>query len=168
LLELLVVLGIVAILVGITFPVISQLRSRAQRVQCSTNLRSLFIATELYLQQNEHWPQIEESDDDNDAATADSSGGWIAALKPFGISEKTWICPSVQNSLGNPDISDPNNMRADYIATPFDDKPMTPHQWPRQPWFAEVGDVHGHGNLIIFTDGSISDLKTVAAKQAGK
>jgi len=31
-------------------------------------------------------------------------------------------------------------------------------------WFAEVGDVHGHGNLIIFTDGSISDLKTVTGK----
>jgi len=27
-----------------------------------------------------------------------------------------------------------------------------------------VGDVHGNGNLIIFTDGSISDLKTVAAQ----
>jgi len=26
----------------------------------------------------------------------------------------------------------------------------------------------GHGNLIIFTDGSISDLKTVVASQSGK
>ena len=34
----------------------------------------------------------------------------------------------------------------------------------REPWFAEVGDVHGNGNLIIFTDGSISDLNTVAKK----
>jgi hypothetical protein len=50
----------------------------------------------------------------------------------------------------------------------FDDKPTTPHQWPRQPWFAEVGDGHGHGNLIIFTDGSIGDLKTVVASQSGK
>jgi hypothetical protein len=44
----------------------------------------------------------------------------------------------------------------------FDDKPMTPFQWPRQPWFAEIGNVHGNGNLIVFADGSISDLKTVA------
>ena len=44
----------------------------------------------------------------------------------------------------------------------------TPHQWPRQPWFAEIGDVHGNGQLIIFTDGSISDVNTVAKKQSGK
>ncbi len=35
-------------------------------------------------------------------------------------------------------------------------------------WFVEAGDVHGHGNLIIFTDGSISDLKTVASNQPAK
>jgi len=161
LLELLVVFGIIAVLVGISFPISAQLRSRAQRVQCSANLRNLYIATELFVQQNGSWPQIEENDDDEDAPV-DFGNGWIAALKPFGISEKTWICPTVQNLLGNPDIS--QNPRVDYVATPFDDKPTTPHEWPRQPWFAEVGDVHRHGNLIIFTDGSISDLRTVAGK----
>src|ERR1700730_521281 len=40
---------------------------------------------------------------------------------------------------------------------------MTPHEWPTQPWFIETGDVHGTGNLIVFTDGSISDLKTIVA-----
>ncbi|HEV2045932.1 MAG TPA: hypothetical protein VGQ95_04965 [Chthoniobacterales bacterium] len=42
--------------------------------------------------------------------------------------------------------------------------------WPRQPWFGEIGNVHvhGNGNLIVFTDGSISDLNTVAKKQSGK
>lgn len=44
---------------------------------------------------------------------------------------------------------------------PFDDKPTTSHQWPRQPWFVENVDIHGNGNLIVFTDGSIDDLKTV-------
>jgi hypothetical protein len=66
--------------------------------------------------------------------------------------------------MQNPDYLKPENARVDYVATPFDDKPTTPDQWPRQPWFAEVGDVHGHGKLIIFTDGGITDLKTVAGK----
>jgi hypothetical protein len=87
------------------------------------------------------------------------------ALQPFGVSRKTWICPTIQDLLRNPDYSRPENARADYFAMPFDDKPTTPHQWPRQPWFVETGDVHGNGNLIIFTDGSISDLKTVAGRQ---
>src|SRR4051794_18456880 len=62
LLELLVVLGIVAVLAAVIFPLSSQLQSRAQRVQCSANLRSLYIATELFVQQNGSWPQIGESD----------------------------------------------------------------------------------------------------------
>jgi hypothetical protein len=65
-----------------------------------------------------------------------------------------------------PDYSKPENAPLDYMPMPFDDKPTTPHQWSRQPWFVEIGDVHGNGNLIIFTDGSISDLKTVAGNQS--
>ena len=165
LLELLVIVGIIAILVAVTFPVLSQLRSRAQRVQCSANLRSLHVATELFIQENGSWPQIEENDDDKDAP-ADFGNGWIVALKPFGVSEKTWICPTVQNQLGNPDTT--QNARVDYVATPFDDKPTTPHEWPTQPWFAEVGNVHGHGNLIVFTDGSIRDLNTIVKNVSKK
>jgi hypothetical protein len=67
----------------------------------------------------------------------------------------------MQNFMGNPDYLQPENARIDYIPMPFDDKPETPHRWPTAPWFAETGDVHGNGNLIIFTDGSISDLKTI-------
>ena len=168
LLELIIVFVIIAILSILTLPVISGLRARAQRVQCMANLRSLYTASELFIQQNGSWPQIVMPDDDSDSAEQKYAKSWIDALAPFGPTQKTWICPTIQNLLGNPDLSDPSNARLDYVATTFDDKPMTPHQWSRQPWFAEVGDMHGHGNLIIFTDGTISDLKTVAAKQTGK
>ena len=127
------------------------------------NLRNLYIGAEAYLQQNGSWPQIEEEDSETGEAAA-----WIAALKPFGPTEKTWICPTVQALMQNPDYTKAENVRVDYFATSFDDKPTSSHEWPRQPWFAEIADVHGHGNLIIFTDGSISDLKTVLSNQAGK
>ena len=159
LLEILVVLVIIGILVTLSFPLVSGLRARAQRIQCTANLRSLYTGAELYVQTNGSWPQIAVTDDEEKYAA-----DWIAALKPFGPTQQTWICPTIQNLLGNPNFSDPLNVRTDYVATTFDDKPTTPHLWPRQPWFAEVGDVHGNGNLIIFTDGSISDLNTVAAK----
>jgi hypothetical protein len=133
-----------------------------------TNLRSLYAATELFIQQNGNWPQIPIPDDESDSAEQQHAKAWIDALAPFGPTQQTWICPTTQNLLGNPDLSKSENTRIDYFTTSFDDKPLTPHQWPRQPWFAEVGDVHGNGNLLIFTDGSISDLKTVAAKQPGK
>jgi type II secretory pathway pseudopilin PulG len=166
LLELTIVIVVIAVLVAITVPVVSGLRSRAQRVQCSANLRSLYVAAESYLQQNGSWPQI--SEDDSDSAEQDYATRWIAALKPFGPTDKTWICPTIQELMQNPDLSKLENTRVDYIAMPFDDKPMTPHQWPRQPWFVETGDVHHHGNLIVFTDGSITDLKTVVQNQTAQ
>jgi hypothetical protein len=122
------------------------------------------VAAESSLQQNGSWPQIAIAD--SDSAEQDYAKAWIAALKPFGPSEKSWICPTIQNLLQNPDYMKPENARIDYIVMAFDDKPMTPHQWPHQPWFAEVGDVHGNGNLIIFTDGSVSDLKSIVRKSS--
>jgi prepilin-type N-terminal cleavage/methylation domain-containing protein len=163
-LELIVVIVVVCILAVLLVPVIAHMQARAQRVQCTANLQSLYAATELYIQQNGSWPQIHLTDD-SDAAEQDYAHRWIAALAPFGPNQKTWICPTIQ-ALMKSDLNKPENTRVDYIATTFDDKPTTPHQWPRQPWFAEAGDVHGNGNLIIFTDGSISDLGTIAKASA--
>lgn len=159
LLEVSIVIVIIAILTVLTIPVISKLRSRAQRAECSANLRSLYVAADLYLQENNSWPQIPRGGPD--APPEEFASAWISALTPFGPTRKTWICPTMQNLMENPDYTTAAETRIDYIATPFDDKPATPHRWPRQPWFAERGDVHGRGNLIIFTDGSISDLNTL-------
>jgi len=166
LLELLIVLVIIGILATLLIPVISTMKARAQRVQCMANLRSLYVAANLYVQQNGSWPQIAMGD--SDSAEQDYAKAWIAALTPFGATQSTWICPTVQSMIGNPDLSNSENTRLDYFAMPFDDKPTTPYQWPRQPWFLEANDVHGNGNLIIFTDGSISDAKTVAATASPK
>ena len=159
LLEIVIVVLIISILAVLAVPLFSTLRARAQRVQCTANLRNLHVSAELFLQQNGSWPQIARST--SEGGSEKYAKAWIDALAPFGPSAKTWICPTMQGLLDNPDYLAPENMRIDYIPMPFDDKPSTPHQWPRQPWFIESGNVHGNGNLIIFTDGSISDLNTV-------
>lgn len=158
-LELLIVIGIVAILGVLSVPIYAKLRGRAQRAQCTANLRNLYVAADLYLQGNGSWPQIRR--DVSESGQTAHATAWIHALEPFNVSAKTWICPTIENLLGNPDYLQAERARIDYMPMPFDDKPITPHQWPRQPWFIESGNVHGGGNLIIFTDGSISDLNTV-------
>jgi len=162
LLEIVVVLVVVAILATLTIPVFSKLRERAQRAQCAANLRNLYLAADLYVQQKESWPQIRLENMDESALRL-YADAWVAALEPFGATRKTWICPTIQDSESE-DYNQPGNARIDYWPTPFDDKPVTPHKWSRMPWFSEQGDAHGGGNLIVFADGSISDLKTVAAK----
>jgi prepilin-type N-terminal cleavage/methylation domain-containing protein len=160
LLELLVVIFIIGILAVLAVPLYAKIRARAQRIQCMANLKSLSVAAEQYVQQNGSWPQIALSAQ-NEEAMQVYARSWITVLKPFNVTEKIWICPTIQDLRGNPDYMQPENARVDYAAMPFDDKPTRPHEWARQPWFVETGDVHGHGNLIIFTDGSISDLKTL-------
>jgi type II secretory pathway pseudopilin PulG len=159
-LEVFVVIVIITILATLLIPVWSTMRARAQRVQCSANLHSLYVAANLFVQQNNSWPQIRLGS--SDSAQIDYANAWIGALEPFGVTRKLWICPTIQTLMENPDYTKPENARLDYMPMPFDDKPTTSHQWPRQPWFVETGDVHGNGNLIVFTDGSISDLKTIA------
>ncbi len=158
LLELMTVLVIIGIFVAIGLGVYGNLLGRARRAQCTANLRQLHVAAAQYVQQNGNWPQIRRVDY---PVAQDYANAWVDALSPFGVPRSTWICPSIQEALRS-DYTNPENARIDYVAMNFDDKPMTPHQWQTQPWFVEVGDVHGNGNLMIFADGSVSDLNTVA------
>jgi len=123
LLELLIVLVIIGILATLLIPVNGHLRERAQKVQCIANLHSLYVATEAYVQRNGSWPQIFLK---NYGAPEDYANAWVAALSPFGIERKSWICPTIQERLHNPDYNDPASAWLDYVSTGFDDKPTSP------------------------------------------
>ena len=154
LLELVTVILIIAILATMLLPVYAQIVQRTQKASCISNLRALHVAANLYVQEHRQWPQIAvKQADPKDVATA-----WINALAPYGLSQVNWICPTVQRLLQNPDLTDHDNTRIDYIATPFDSKPQTPYQWANQPWFIEAADAHGNGNLILFPNGRVQEL----------
>jgi prepilin-type N-terminal cleavage/methylation domain-containing protein/prepilin-type processing-associated H-X9-DG protein len=54
LVELLVVIGIIAVLVGILMPALTGARAASQRIQCVSNLRQLNLAMTMYNNENKH------------------------------------------------------------------------------------------------------------------
>src|SRR3954447_26694228 len=117
--ELVTVIVVILILGVILLPVLSMMRSRAERVQCMSNLRTLHAATEMFIQQNGSWPQIRITEDDSEATEQEYARNWITALTPFGVGAKSWICPTVQKLLHAPDYTQPQNIRIDYVACNF-------------------------------------------------
>ena len=153
-LEVVTVMLVIIILVVIMLPVFAQIQRRAEKAGCIANLRALHVAADLYMQEHHFWPQIKTNGvDPTTVATK-----WIAALQPYGIAQVNWECPTIQKSLHNPDMTDPDNARIDYISSPFDMNPQSPYRWATQPWFIESSDNHGGGNLILFPDGHVQEL----------
>ena len=158
------VLVVIAILVVVISPAISGIKGRAQKVKCIGNLRSLHNAADLYVQDNQHWPQI-SGDPSANASVVDA---WISAFNPYGLAAINWICPAVQEAMQSPNLSDPANKRIDYLPMPFGTQRGAPFQYSRKPWFIESSDVHGNGQEIIFPDGHIEEALNIIRSSRGK
>jgi len=154
-LELLIAIAIIGILTVMIFPSLATVRERAEKVICISHLRSLHISLGCYLNDRDIWPQGSYSLVGDEAAKF-----WTDALKDYGGGDiKTWQCPTLRRRLTGKGSDDPNVPKIHYTPTLFDDKPMSPRSWPKQPWLIEIGDMHHSGNLIIFTDGHVGSLR---------
>ncbi len=155
--ELLTVMVIVGVLAGMSVPLFERIKRSMLRANCMSNMKSLHVAAASYVTEHKTWPQI-STQNIHDPAFALA---WANALNQYGIDRIGWVCPSIQQETGDPDLSQNSSFRLDYLPTPFREGQFQPYRHDRHPWFSERGDVHGNGNLIIFADGSILALKEI-------
>jgi len=128
LVELLVVIGIIAVLIGVLLPALSKAREQSRAVACSSNLRQWGLAFTMYADSNKGIIPIDGQDGETAATKLTGPDGrgwssgalWFNALPPmmklptydqmqldsatsplpsFG-SSSVWICPSADRPTG--------------------------------------------------------------------
>jgi prepilin-type N-terminal cleavage/methylation domain-containing protein len=104
LVELLVVIGIVAILIALLMPSLQKARDAADRVRCTSNLRQLATYLHIYVNDNQgYFPPAPRVPPLNQWWAADP-GGWIPMLGRYAGYSKNWISWPVS---GTPYLSVP-------------------------------------------------------------
>ncbi len=95
LVELLVVIGIIALLLAVSFPAFSSMIAKGQSIACSEKLKSIGVAViQAASDNNNTYPEIDQ------AATpvySPPGQGIVAVLGPYGISTNTIQCPVDMN-----------------------------------------------------------------------
>jgi prepilin-type N-terminal cleavage/methylation domain-containing protein/prepilin-type processing-associated H-X9-DG protein len=117
LVELLVVIGIIAVLMGILMPSLGKAREQANRIKCLANLKQ--IGSAMFMYANEHKDRLPNGNPLSTPLDYDAINVVLVALNDRYLkSPATFHCPSdrdpVQDQIVTGDQSLPNSARASY------------------------------------------------------
>ena len=149
LLEMLAAVSIVLILVAMVYPALEKISPKAEMVVCIGNLRNLRSAFSVY--STEGWPQIPQG---IALGSNDEQRWWLEFTKKnLGLSEKTWRCPTITRLFrSSPEADQP---LIHYLPTPFSVQPGKANKNAQMPWFIEIANAHGSGNLLVRQNGTV-------------
>ena len=157
LLELLVTMGIIAVLIAM-LGVVSwkKIQMKAERTSCESNLKSIYNGLSVYITDTGNWPQFPEEDDKSESGENEYWEWWHKALAEYDVTEKHWLCPTdARERKASEKDEDRDDYEGSYLPTHFGPGKDTPRTWSTQPWVIERSDFHGEGNLMIMPDGKV-------------
>lgn len=158
LVELLVVVAIILILAALLFPNFDSMLNRAERVICTGHLRTLWTAFSKRLADGEEWPQVPPN---IAIGSVEEQRWWIeTASNSMGLPAKVWTCPTISRHSKSTNQSSQSATIICYLPTLFGKNPGTPTKWSQMPWFTEVSNAHGTGNLMVSADGAVVPFST--------
>jgi prepilin-type N-terminal cleavage/methylation domain-containing protein len=126
LVELLVVIGIIAILIAVLMPALSRVRDQARSVQCASNMKSLMTAALMFAQDHKghlfgNWADSGNPDEEKRDFLAGNTMDWTKApqagtLWRYVKDVNVYLCPARDQDVGRTIGSGHTNGHFDYSA----------------------------------------------------
>jgi len=156
--ELVVVVGITGVLLALLLPAAFKVLPKADEIVCMSHLHELWVQFSPCATDPEGWPQLPKG---VQPGTVEEAHFWLDySSNAFGMPAKIWHCPTIDRAAASAKPTDQVPL-IHYLPTLFDARPGTPNRWPTMPWFTEIGNVHGHGNLSVDAEGSVQPLRPI-------
>ena len=166
-LELLIVIALIGVLTTLITVGYQHSIKKIEAANCMANLRGIGVALSSYHNDFQKWPQIPEEIALGSIAEEEF---WVREMLPYGVSEKNWRCRTQERRLKSNSKSD-QVAKIHYIPSIFDAVTIRPLSiYQVHPWAMEIADVHGNGNHVLMSDGSVRTYKDIfeATLGAGK
>lgn len=129
LVELLVVVGIIAVLMSVLIPVLGKARRAANAAKCLSNVRSMQIAHWLYASENRGW--IIQAGMSHGGHQVNEQGGWFTTLQKYYQSRLLLRCPADDSpSWDAPPTPGSQLRRTSYGINNFLDRELVPWGGP--------------------------------------
>lgn len=94
LVELLVVIGIIAILAAILLPALDSARKSAEQASCANNLKQIGAADAMYSSENKNYICPDDKDENSGGGSTKYLYSWVGLMHDYINDEKVYLCPA--------------------------------------------------------------------------